>query len=136
MRELMIKTLRADKNLERLPLEAIENLVDRMITTNQFVMEEHGFAFYVRCSDELLAKIEANKEYLIYPDLAQRLLSGSGEHVHFIGIYSTKPNSNGYHSILRGLENVAKKEKPRSISWYDRFFQKFIIRRLKWEQPR
>ena len=126
----MIKTLRSDPNLKTLPDQAIESLVDRMIKDDHVVMEKCGFAFYVKCDDELLAKIQAHKEYLIYPDLAQKLIGASGKHVHFIGVYSTTPESDGFQSILKGMDHIVAKENPESISWYDRNLAKFIIRRI------
>lgn len=128
----MVATLRARKELEVLSLHNIECLVDRMLKDEHYVWQEHGFAFYVKCDDAMLKAIQEHKEYLMYPDLAAKLLAGKGQHVHFIGIYSTLPDSDGYEAILKGMAKLIDKEKPASISWYNRTMQKFIIRRLSW----
>jgi len=130
LREKMIKAIQKQKEMAKFSTEQIETMVDRMIKDNHVIMEKTGFAFYVKCDNELLAKIQAHKEYLIYPDLVEKLLCSTGRHIHFIGVYSTTPESDAFQAILRGIEHILKKENPKSISWYNRTMDKFIIRRI------
>ena len=130
MRDLMIQTLRACRDLKALALENIEALVDRMIADDHYISEQQGFAFYIKCDDETLDSVIENKELLTNPLLAQALIKGVGDNVHFIGIYSTDASSNGFQSIIKGMGKVIEKEHPKTVSWYNRTMEKFIIRRV------
>ena len=95
-----------------------------------YIYQGDGFAFYFKCSDEVLKMLKEDKSILCSPGEMGKLLAGDGENIHFIGIYSTTPHNTGYMSIARGLNKLIKKEKPKSISWYDKQMKKFIIRRF------
>lgn len=132
MRDEMIKTLRADPNLRVLTQKNIEVLVDNMLKSGHYVIEDHGFAFYIKCDDETLEHIQRNKHLLTDPKYARELLTKTGKHIHFIGVYSTTPLEDGSISILRGMHRVAEREKSDTLSWYNRTLEKFIIRRVSW----
>lgn len=129
MREYMINRLREVKDLSELPYEAVEALVDKMLANGHYIYQGNGFAFYIKCSDAALDNLKKDKSILYNTEKVRELLDGDGPNVHFIGLYGDR-QGNGYISILRGLKELVKKERPSSISWFDKEMKRFILRRL------
>ncbi len=103
----------------------IDNFVSLMRYSGRTYSCPDGFAFYLKLRDKQIKEIKKNPELLTRQDSMKLFLKQDGDNIHFIGIYGKK-----IISIRQGLKEIIKKEKPRSVSWYNKDMTKFIFRRI------
>ncbi len=108
----------------------IETFVSKLLELGNIVVAPEGFAIYVMVSDRMLELIRNNPKRLKEPDFVWYLLHMKGDNVHFIGIYG--PMVGGRVAIiLRGMQDVVAKRKPKSVSWFNQDMTHFHYGRTK-----
>lgn len=101
------------------------SLLDRFQGNNIVIKENNkilGAGFYIRVNDEILNQIEIRK--IRNFDTLHHQLNQEGDNIFFPMVIADNTKT-----ILRGLKEVIKKEKPKTISWMR---DKFYKRRIKW----
>jgi len=129
--ETMVITL---KNSYKYPEGSdILTFVKAMVDSDRVIYEQEGFAFYVKCSDDVLDKISANPGYILDTQNLIEVFKSKGDNVHFFGVVSTKTNKRVTKGILPPIKDTIEKEKPKTISWWnptmDRFHRRSICHR-------
>uniref|UniRef100_A0A6M3K4Q8 Uncharacterized protein n=1 Tax=viral metagenome TaxID=1070528 RepID=A0A6M3K4Q8_9ZZZZ len=130
IRDMMISVIEKCNYMNGVARGAIEWMVDYMLTNKRYVEGKDGFAYYIKCDDATLDRIRRNKKYITDPEFMKKLLASDGDNVHFIGVWSNTPNSDGYKNIVEGMKKLVETEKPSTVSWYNRDLKKFILRRI------
>jgi len=126
--ETMVQALLNCKEYKLTDPVIVNTFVNTMVSNDRVMYEQEGFAFYVKCSDEMLAKIEANPGFILDTDNLIEVFKSKGDNVHFFGVVSIKTNV--FKSILQGIKDTINKEHPKSISWWNRDMNKFNRRNL------
>ena len=102
-----------------------------MDSTGRMFSTAEGFVFFLRLDAGWLEKIRQKPSLLLNTVLMQTLLRKEGKNIHFIGIYGNE-NNKGFVSIRKGFREFVAKEKPISVSWFNKDMNKFNYRRLQW----
>ena len=105
----------------------ITTFVTKMIESDKVIFQREGFAFYVKCSDEMIDKIHANPGFILNTENLIEVFRSQGDNVHFFGIVST---NHSIQPILDGLKALIAKEDPKTVSWWNKDMSRFIQRRF------
>ena len=109
------------------------DFICRMDEGKRMFSNTDGFGFFIRVDEGWLEKIKQNPKLLLNPIAMKLLLMKNGENIHLIGVFGNKGNK-GFTSIRRGLRELIAKEKPKSVSWFNKELTKFNYRRLQWQE--
>lgn len=105
-----------------------------MTQLRKIISNENGVAFYVKVSDSILEQIRKNPDLPKDPKYMQHLITSSGDNVFIFGLYTTKQNEGRFQSIRVGLTEIIEREKPKSVSWFNRRMTKLFYRRTECHQ--
>ena len=83
-----------------------------------------GVAIFIKVNDKYIDDIERGE--IKYNRIDELFLVPYGNNVLFIGVVA-----DGVRTVLRGLKNIIKKEKPRRLCWYNYKKEEFSILRGK-----
>ena len=107
------------------PREAVINFIDVMRRRNLVIEEEGGALFFVRVNDKTLTEIKNNSFLLRGPAYMERLILSEGDNIHIIGLFLNRK-----FDMFQGVRMIIDREKPKSISWWNKNTTKFIYRRI------
>ena len=90
------------------------------------ILTEAGYidavAVFFELTDEQLETIKNNKQYYLNKELLKEFTSAKGDNAHFYGIM----NTNGHLTIM--YQHIKKlKKQYKTISWWDRDIENFVI---------
>ena len=117
----------------KLDREKVYDFICAMDDAGKMYSNDDGFGFFIKLDAGWLEKVKQNPKLLLNPIAMQLLLRKNGENIHLIGIFGNEGNK-GFVSIRRGLRELIAKEKPASISWFNKKLNKFNYRRLRWQE--
>jgi hypothetical protein len=126
----MVETLMQCKEFNSTDPGVVKAFVSKMVHSDMVIYEQEAFAFYVKCSDDMLAKIQANPGFILDANNLIEVLRSTGDNVHFFGILSTKTNGVVTNQILKGIQDTIEKEHPKTISWWNKGMNRFNTRRI------
>lgn len=132
--ETMVNALLHCKEYNLTDPVLVNTFVHTMVDNNRVIYEQEGFAFYVKCSDDVLDKIATNPGYILDTQNLIEVFKSNGDNVHFFGVISTKTNGSAYKGILQGIKDTIIKENPKTISWWNPTMDRFHRRDLCQQQ--
>jgi len=83
-----------------------------------------GVAVYLWLSDEAIDLIRENKVDLKDLETFKRIEKMKGDNMHFFGAATKEPSL-----ILKGIRQIIKDKKPRTISWMNQDMSRFVCLR-------
>ena len=132
--ETMVNALLHCKEYKLTDPVLVTSFVTSMIDNDRVIYEQEGFAFYVKCSDDVLDKISANPGYILDTQNLIDVFKSKGDNVHFFGVVSTKTSGRVTKGILQGIKDTIIKENPKTISWWNPTMDRFHRRNICHQQ--
>ena len=110
---------------ERFKFSQMVSFIDRF-EKNLIIIEENnevkGVALYLMLDDIGLERVKTRVYDLGKPDGFNKALQRKGDNIHFIGVAARDTRT-----ILKGLRQVIKQKKPKTVSWFKPDFIDFRI---------
>ncbi len=129
--ERMVETVASNQVLSKDQILLFCTVMERL---HRLISNQYGVAFYVKVSDSILEQIRKNPDLPKDPKYMQHLITSSGDNVFIFGLYTTKQNEGRFQSIRTGLTEIIEREKPKSVSWFNRRMTKLFYRRTECHQ--
>ena len=115
----------------KLDREKVYDFICSMDSNGRMFSTDDGFVFFLRLDAGWLEKVKQNSSLLLNAVAMQALLRCKGDNIHFIGIYGNE-NNKGFVSIRKGFREFIAKEKPISVSWFNKNMTRFVYHKFNY----